>query len=131
MTGYGVTLPMMQEFEPTAPELIKQNNFFGVRMKAKAPSYHIIRVDMDSEFAPLIGSEFHSQQLLKDLNHAYLHDRDALWNTQLFGTPLHEVLKEGIRYKMDAVPPTAKKRMRQTIERMVNEGDRGLVTFIL
>ncbi len=65
------------------------------------------------------------------MNHAYLHDRDALWNTQLFGTPLHEVLKEGIRYKMDAVPPTAKKRMRQTIERMVNEGDRGLVTFIL
>ncbi|MET4560985.1 stage IV sporulation protein A [Lysinibacillus parviboronicapiens] len=130
-SGYGVTLPMMQEFEPTAPELIKQNNFYGVRMKAKAPSYHIIRVDMESEFAPLIGSEFHSQQLLKDLNHAYLHDRDALWQTQLFGTPLHEVLKEGIRYKMNAVPPTAKKRMRQTIERMVNEGERGLVTFIL
>lgn len=130
-TGYGVTLPMMQEFEPTAPELIKQNNFFGVRLKASAPSYHIIRIDMESEFAPLIGSEFHSQQLLKDLNHAYLHDREALWQTQLFGTPLHEVLKQGISYKMDAVPENAKKRMRQTIERMVNEGDRGLVTFIL
>ncbi|MEG0449188.1 MAG: stage IV sporulation protein A [Lysinibacillus sp.] len=129
--GYGVTLPMMQEFEPTAPELIKQNNFYGVRMKASAPSFHIIRIDMESEFAPLIGSEFHSQQLLKDLKHAYLHDRDALWQTQLFGTPLHEVLKEGIRYKMSAVPNSSKKRMRQTIERMVNEGERGLVTFIL
>lgn len=129
--GYGVTLPMMQEFEPSAPELIKQNNFYGVRMKASAPSYHIIRIDMESEFAPLIGSEFHSQQLLKDLKHAYIHDREALWQTQLFGTPLHEVLKEGIRYKTDAVPASAKKRMRQTIERMVNEGERGLVTFIL
>lgn len=129
--GYGVTLPMMQEFEPSAPELIKQNNFYGVRMKATAPSYHIIRVDMESEFAPLIGSEFHSQQLLKDLKFAYMHDREALWQTQLFGTPLHEVLKEGIRYKTDAVPASAKKRMRQTIERMVNEGERGLVTFIL
>jgi len=129
--GYGVTLPKMQEFEPSAPELIKQNNFYGVRLKATAPSYHIIRVDMESEFAPLIGSEFHSQQLLKDLKHAYIHDREALWQTQLFGTPLHEVLKEGIRYKTDAVPKSAKKRMRQTIERMVNEGERGLVTFIL
>uniref|UniRef100_UPI0037CB5D6C stage IV sporulation protein A n=1 Tax=Lysinibacillus sp. D4A3_S15 TaxID=2941227 RepID=UPI0037CB5D6C len=70
----------VQEFEPVSTELIKQNRFFRVRMKAKAPSYHIIRVDMDSEFAPLIGSEFHSQQLLKDLNYAYLHDRDSLWN---------------------------------------------------
>lgn len=129
--GYGVTLPMVEEFEPSAPELVKQNNFYGVRMKVSAPSYHIIRIDMESEFAPLIGSEFHSQQLLKDLKHAYMHDREALWQTQLFGSPLYEVLKEGIRYKTDAVPKNAKKRMRQTIERMVNEGERGLVTFIL
>lgn len=129
--GYGLTLPTLDEFEPNAPELIKQNNFYGVRMKANAPSYHIIRVDMESEFAPLIGSEFHSQQLLKDLQHAFEHDREALWQTQLFGTPLHEVLKESIRYKMNTVPKTAKKRMRQTIERMVNEGDKGLITFII
>ncbi len=130
-TGYGVTLPTMEEFEPSEPEIIKQNNFYGVRMKAYAPSYHIIRVDMETEFAPLIGTEFYSQQLLKDLQYSYNHDREALWQTQLFGTTLHEVLKEGIKYKMNAVPPNAKKRMRQTIERMVNEGERGLVTFII
>lgn len=129
--GYGVTLPTMEEFTPSEPELIKQNNFYGVRMTATAPSYHIIRIDMESEFAPLIGSEFHSQQLLKDLQHAYHFDRQALWQTQLFGTPLHEVLKEGIRYKMHAVPVNSKNRMRQTIERMVNEGERGLITFII
>ena len=130
-TGYGVTLPTMEDFTPSAPELVKENNFFGVRMKAKAPSLHIIRVDMDAEFSPLIGSEFHSQQLLKDLKEAYLHDREALWQTSLFGTPLHEMLKESMRFKTDAVPAHAKKRMRETIERMVNEGDRGMVTFIL
>ncbi|MGE7834838.1 stage IV sporulation protein A [Viridibacillus arvi] len=129
--GYGVTLPNTQELEPSPPEIIKQNNFFGVRMKANAPSYHIIRIDMEAEFAPLIGSEFHSQQLLKDLKHGYYHDRDALWNTQLFGTPLYEVMKESIAYKTNAVPAHAKTRMRQTIERMVNQGDRGMVTFIL
>ncbi|BDH61382.1 stage IV sporulation protein A [Lysinibacillus sp. PLM2] len=129
--GYGVTLPTLDEFVPSEPEMIKQNNFYGVRMKASAPSYHIIRIDMETEFAPLIGTEFYSQQLLKDLQYAYKHDREALWETQLFGTPLHEVLKEGIRYKMNSVPANAKKRMRQTIERMVNEGDRGLVTFII
>ena len=130
-TGYGVTMPSVQDFQPSAPELIKQNDFFGVRMKAKAPSLHIIRVDMDAEFSPLIGSEFHSQQLLKDLKEAYYHNREALWATSLFGTPLHEMLRESMRYKSDAVPSHAKKRMRETIERMVNEGDRGMVTFIL
>ncbi|MFG3612016.1 stage IV sporulation protein A [Rummeliibacillus sp. G93] len=129
--GYGVTLPTLQEFEPSRPEIIKQNNFFGVRMEAKAPSYHILRIDMAAEFAPLIGSEFHSQQLLKDLTYAFLHDRDALWETQLFGTPLFEVMKESIAYKTDAVPKHAKARMRQTIEKMVNKGDSGMVTFIL
>lgn len=129
--GYGVTLPVIQEFEPSRPEIIKQNNFFGVRMEAKAPSYHILRIDMAAEFSPLIGSEFHSQQLLKDLTYAYLHDRDALWKTQLFGTPLFEVMKESIAYKTDAVPKHAKARMRQTIEKMVNKGEQGIVTFIL
>jgi stage IV sporulation protein A len=130
-SGYGVTLPTMEDFTPSAPELIKENNFFGVRMKAKAPSLHIIRVEMDAEFSPLIGSEFHSQQLLKDLKDAYLHNREALWQTSLFGTPLHEMLKESMKFKTEAVPTHAKRRMRETIERMVNEGDRGMVTFIL
>lgn len=129
--GYGVALPIMQEFTPSAPEQINENKFYGVRMKAKAPSYHVIRVDMDAEFSPLIGSEFHSQQLLKELKEAYYHDREALWQTSLFGTPLHEMLKESMRFKTEAVPTHAKKRMRETIERMVNEGDRGMVTFIL
>ncbi|MER1956302.1 MAG: stage IV sporulation protein A [Solibacillus sp.] len=129
--GYGVTLPMMDEFDPSEPELISQNNFYGVRMKAVAPSYHIIRIDMEAEFSPLIGSEFHSQHLLKDLKHAYDFDRNALWQTQLFGTPLHEVLTESIRYKMTSVPTHAKNRMRLMLERMINEGERGLITFIL
>ena len=130
-TGYGVSLPTIQDFQPSAPEIIKQNNFYGVSLKAKAASLHIIRVDMEAEFAPLIGSEFHSQQLLKDLKHGFLHDRDALWQTQVFGTSLVEVLKESLRYKTESVSGLSKKRMRETIERMVNEGDRGMVTFIL
>ncbi|MER2036970.1 MAG: stage IV sporulation protein A [Solibacillus sp.] len=129
--GYGVTLPAMDEFSPSEPELIQQNNFYGVRMKATAPSYHIIRIDMDAEFSPLIGSEFHSQHLLKDLQNAYDNDRRALWETQLFGTPLHEVMTESIRYKMRNVPSSAKNRMRLMLERMINEGERGLITFII
>lgn len=129
--GYGVALPVIDDFTPTPPELIKENNFFGVRMKAKAPSLHIIRVDMEAEFSPLIGSEFHSHHLLKDLKEAYLHDREALWSTQLFGTPLHEVMKESIRFKTDSVPANARKRLRETIEQMVNDGNKGMITFIV
>ncbi|HLR11750.1 MAG TPA: stage IV sporulation protein A [Sporosarcina sp.] len=130
-SGYGVALPQIDDFNPTPPELIKENNFFGVRMKAKAPSIHMIRVDMDAEFSPLIGSEFHSHQLLKDLKDAYLNDRQALWETQLFGTALHEVMKESIRFKNDAVPKRARRRLRETIEQMVNDGNKGMVTFIV
>lgn len=129
--GYGVALPVIDDFTPSPPELIKENNFFGVRMKAKAPSLHIIRVDMEAEFSPLIGSEFHSHHLLKDLKEAYLHDREALWGTQLFGTPLHEVMKESIRFKTDSVPANARKRLRETIEQMVNDGNKGMITFIV
>lgn len=130
-TGYGVALPTIDDFQPSPPELIKQDNFYGVRMKAAAPSLHIIRIDMDAEFSPLIGSEFHSHHLLKELKNAYLHDRDALWQTQLFGTPLHEVLKESIRFKTSSVPPNARKRLRETIEQMVNDGNKGMITFIV
>lgn len=129
--GYGVALPIIEDFNPTPPELIKENNFFGVRMKAKAPSIHMIRVDMEAEFSPLIGSEFHSHHLLQDLKDAYLNDREALWETQLFGTALHEVMKESIRFKTDAVPPRARKRLRETIEQMVNDGNKGMITFIV
>ncbi|MCM3637699.1 stage IV sporulation protein A [Sporosarcina luteola] len=130
-TGYGVALPTIDDFQPSPPELIKQDNFYGVRMKAAAPSLHIIRIDMDAEFSPLIGSEFHSHHLLKELKNAYLHDRDALWQTQLFGTPLHEVMKESIRFKTSSVPPNARKRLRETIEQMVNDGNKGMITFIV
>ncbi|MCG7343023.1 stage IV sporulation protein A [Sporosarcina sp. ACRSL] len=130
-SGYGVALPTIDDFQPSPPELVKQDNFFGVRMKASAPSLHIIRIDMDAEFSPLIGSEFHSQHLLKELKNAYLHDREALWQTQLFGTPLHEVMKESIRFKTSSVPPNARKRLRETIEQMVNDGNKGMITFIV
>lgn len=130
-SGYGVALPTIDDFQPSPPELIKQDNFYGVRMRAAAPSLHIIRIDMDAEFSPLIGSEFHSHHLLKELKNAYLHDRDALWQTQLFGTPLHEVMKESIRFKTSSVPPNARKRLRETIEQMVNDGNKGMITFIV
>ena len=129
--GYGIAFPDIQQFKPEEPEMIEQNNFYGVRMRTTAPSYHIIRVDLDAEFAPLIGSQFHSQQLLNELQKGYENDHEALWNISLFGTPLYDVLIETMKHKMNDVPKTAKSRMRQTIERMVNEGEKGLITFIL
>lgn len=130
-TGYGIAIPTMHQFEPEEPELIKQNDFYGVKMRTFAPSYHIIRVDLEAEFAPLIGSQFHSEQLLNELQKGFVSNREDLWKISLFGTPLSDILKESMKYKMNAVPESAKKRMRQTIERMVNEGERGLITFII
>ena len=100
-------------------------------MTTTAPSYHIIRVDLEAEFAPLIGSEFHSQQLLSELQKGYENNHQALWGISLFGSSLADVLLESIKYKMNNVPDSAKKRMRITIERMVNEGEKGLITFVI
>ena len=81
--GYGIAIPSIEQFEPQEPELIKQNNFYGVKMTTTAPSYHIIRVDLEAEFAPLIGSEFHSQQLLNELQKGYEpKDVEARWRQQ-------------------------------------------------
>lgn len=129
--GYGIALPSMEHFIPNEPELIQQNNFYGVKLTTTAPSYHIIRVDLQAEFAPLIGSEFHSRQLLKELQAGYEKDHRALWNISLFGTSLSEVLSESLRYKMNELPESAKKKMRSTVEQMVNDGEKGLITFVL
>ena len=129
--GYGVTVPELADFEPFEPELTQQSQFYGVKMLAKASSYHIIRVDMSAEFAPLLGSKFQSEQLLNDLQYAYEHDIDSLWQTQFFGTPLIEVLKENIKYKASSIQKDAKKRIRYTIEQMMNDEQRGILTFII
>ncbi|AYC29381.1 stage IV sporulation protein A [Paenisporosarcina cavernae] len=129
--GYGVTIPKKEDFDPSMPELVKQNQFFGVKMKAKAATYHVIRIDLDAEFSPLIGSEFHSKQLLTELQNAYQNDREELWETSLFGTPLHKMLTESMKFKVDSISSLSKRRMRETIERMTNDGERGMIAFIL
>lgn len=130
-TGYGIALPTSSDFVPFAPELIKENNFHGVRLKAKAPVVHMIRVDMTSEFAPLLGSEFHSQQLQNELQQHFSTNLDELWQTQLFGTTLIHVLQEGIRSKSAQLDGQLKHRLVKTIEKIVKQEQQGLVTFIL
>ena len=129
--GYGMTVPELVDFTPGEPELAQQGQFYGVKMLASAPSYHIIRVDMNAEFAPLLGSKFQSEQLLNDLQNAYEHNIDDLWQTQFFGTTIIDVLKENIKYKSATIKKSAKNRLRYAIEQMMNDEQRGIVTFII
>lgn len=130
-TGYGIALPTPADFIPFEPELIQENNFHGVRLKAKAPVIHMIRVDMSSEFAPLLGSEFHSRQLKNELQEHFDHNLEDLWETQLFGTTLIHVLQEGIRAKTAQLDLPSKHRLMKTIEKVVKQDQQGIVTFIL
>ena len=129
--GYGMTVPSIADFEASEPQLTQQSQFYGVKMLAQAASYHIIRVDMSAEFAPLLGSKFQSEQLLRDLQYAYEHNIESLWDTQFFGTTLIDVLKENVKYKSDSIKAAAKERIRYTIEQMMNDEQRGIVTFII
>lgn len=124
-------MPAEEDFVPYPPELIKENQFHGVRLKAKAPVIHMIRVDMNSEFAPLLGSEFHSQQLKNELQENFENDFQELWQTQLFGTTLIHVLQEGIKMKTSGLDSPVKNRLVKTIEKIVKQEDKGLVTFII
>ena len=130
-SGYGMTEPSLDDFDASEPELVQQSQFYGVKMEASAAAYHIIRVNMTAEFAPLLGSKFQSEQLLRDLQYAFEHDLDALWQTQFFGTTLLDVLKENVKYKSDTIQKAAKDRIRYTIEQMMNDEQRGIVTFII
>ncbi|MFC4354567.1 stage IV sporulation protein A [Chryseomicrobium palamuruense] len=130
-TGYGIAMPTEEDFVPYPPELIRENQFHGVRLRAKAPVIHMIRVDMNSEFAPLLGSEFHSQQLKNELQENFENDLQELWQTQLFGTTLIHVLQEGIKMKTSGLESPVKNRLIKTIEKIVKQEEKGLVTFII
>jgi stage IV sporulation protein A len=122
-TGYGVAAPTLEEMSLDEPELIKQGSRFGVRLKATAPSIHMIKVNVHSEFAPIIGSERQSEELVNYLMRDFEHDPLRIWESDIFGRSLNQIVREGIQAKLSMMP--------ETLERIINEGSGGLIAIIL
>lgn len=130
-TGYGIAAPSIQDMELDEPEIIRQGSRFGVRLKAVAPSIHMIKVEVESEFAPIIGTEKQSEELVKYLMQDFEEDPLSIWNSDIFGRSLSSIVREGIQAKISLMPENARYKLKDTLERIINEGSGGLIAIIL
>ena len=130
-TGYGVVHPTVEEITLGEPEIIRQGQQYGVRLSASAPSLHIMRVDVKTEVSPIVGSEQQSSELLGSLLRDFEGDKQAIWQTNIFGRSLSALVADGIRSKLDLVPADAENKLRRTLGRIVNEGKGGVICILL
>jgi stage IV sporulation protein A len=129
--GYGVVAPHMNEMTLELPEIIKQGNKFGVKLKASAPSIHMIRADIETEIAPLVGTEKQSEELVNYLLKEFESDPRKIWESNIFGKSLHELVSEGLQNKLTRMPEDAQLKLQETLQRIINEGSGGLICIIL
>jgi len=130
-TGYGVAAPSLHDMSLDEPEIIRQGSRFGVRLKAVAPSIHMIKVDVESEFAPIIGTEKQSEELVRYLMQDFEENPLSIWNSEIFGRNLSSIVREGIQAKLAMMPENARYKLKETLERIINEGSGGLIAIIL
>ena len=127
-TGYGVVMPTAEEMTLEKPQMLRKNGSFGVKLKAGAPSIHMIRVDIDTEINPMVGGEQQSQDLVTYLSS---EDPDKLWESNIFGKSVYELIQEGLTAKLVQLPEDVRGKFRGTLTRIVNEGATGLICLIL
>ena len=127
-TGYGVVMPTAEEMKLETPEILKRGGSCGVRLKAGAPSIHMMRIDIDTEISPMVGDEKQSRELI-----AYLRDEDPekLWQSNIFGKSVYDLIQEGLNAKLVRMPEEVRGKFRGTLQRIVNEGASGLICLIL
>lgn len=130
-TGYGIAAPTLEDMELEEPEIIRQGSRFGVRLKAVAPSIHMIKVEVESEFAPIIGTEKQSEELVRYLMQDFEEDPLSIWESDIFGRSLSSIVREGIQAKISLMPENARYKLKETLERIINEGSGGLIAIIL
>ncbi|MBQ6999148.1 MAG: stage IV sporulation protein A [Clostridia bacterium] len=130
-TGYGIVSPSIDELSLEEPEIVKQGNRFGVRLRASAPSIHMIRADIETEVSPIVGTEKQSEELVHYLLKEFEIDPKSIWQTNIFGKSLHELVNEGLHNKLYRMPEDAQYKLQETLQKIINEGSGGLICIIL
>ncbi len=127
-TGYGISVPLVEEMELDVPQILKQGNRYGIKINAKAPSLHIIKVDVTSSFEPIIGTEDQARILLDELEN---EEESSIWDTQVFGRKLSDVVNDGIRSKLLQLKDQDKQKFKESLEKVINSGRGGMITILL
>lgn len=129
--GYGIVTPEMDELTLETPEIVRQGGQFGVRLRASAPSIHMMKANIETTVSPIVGSEKQSEELVEYLLQEFEGDESRIWESNIFGKSLHELVNEGLAAKLSHMPESARSRLRETLERIINEGSAGLICIIL
>lgn len=130
-TGYGIVMPTIEELTLEEPEIMREGSRYGVRLKASAPSLHIMKANITTEVSPIVGTERQSEDLVMYLLREFEESPLQIWNSDIFGKSLHELVNEGLHTKLSRMPQDARLRMQETVERVINEGCSGLICIIL
>ncbi len=130
-TGYGIVMPSTDDLTLEAPQIIKQGSRYGIRLRATAPSMHILKTNVTTEVTPIVGSEEQSQELISYLLSEFDDDPVKIWQSNIFGKSLNELVGEGMHNKLYRMPPDARAKLNETIERIINDGCNGLICVIL
>ena len=129
--GYGIVNPGIDDLILEEPEIVKQGQKYGVKLRAKAPSIHMLKIETETEVSPIVGSERQSEDLVKYLLSEFENDPKKIWESNIFGKSLHDLVNEGLQNKLARMPESAQDKLRETIQRIVNEGGGGLICIIL
>ncbi|MDL2281226.1 stage IV sporulation protein A [Selenomonadales bacterium OttesenSCG-928-I06] len=129
-TGYGIVSPQLDEMILEEPEITRNGSRFGIKLKASAPSLHIIRTDIQTEIAPIIGTEKQSEELIQYLMREFEGEPEKIWRTNLFGKSLNDLVRESIQNKISGMPANAQTKLKDTLQKIVNEGSGGLICII-
>ena len=130
-TGYGIVVPGIDELKLEEPEIMKQGGRYGVRLKASAPSIHMIRADIETAVSPIVGNEKQSEDMVNYLLQEFEGDTSKIWQSNIFGRSFHELVNEDLQAKLKRMPEDARRKLQETLTRIINEGSGGLICIIL
>ncbi len=130
-TGYGIVMPTIDELTLEEPQIIKQSGKYGIRLKASAPSIHLMKVETQTEVTPIVGSEQQSQELVSYLLKEFEESPEKIWESNIFGKSVHELVNEGLHNKLYRMPADARRKIGETIQKIINDGCNGLICIIL
>lgn len=130
-TGYGIVMPELEELSLEEPKIIKQGGKYGVKLKASAPSIHMMKANINTTVSPIVGTERQSEELVMYLLDGFDDDPTKIWESNIFGKSLHELVNEGLHNKLYKMPVDARMKLQETLERVINDGCSGLICFIL
>ncbi|MBQ8510246.1 MAG: stage IV sporulation protein A [Clostridia bacterium] len=129
--GYGIVMPEIDDLHLEEPEIVKQTGGYGVRLRASAPSIHMIKANIETEISPVVGTEQQSEELVKYMLKEFEEDPKKIWESNMFGRTLHQLVNEGLHTKLGHMPEDARAKLSETLQRIINEGSGGLICIIL